>query len=145
MTSNADMPIPMPDVPGADAGRGGLPSRSDLTLLQRTIVDTSAIADLGLRTAISSLVGAALAPTIAAGAVRGSEMRRERKNLEFYAELASHHDPALSFPAPTEVPTVTSRRANPVAGTSRTATCTTCRSRAASSRSTRTCGHSGRS
>ena len=45
MTSNADMPIPMPDVPGADAGRGGLPSRSDLTLLQRTIVDTSAIAD----------------------------------------------------------------------------------------------------
>ena len=48
MTSNADMPIPMPDVPGADAGRGGLPSRSDLTLLQRTIVDTSAIADLGL-------------------------------------------------------------------------------------------------
>ena len=115
MTSNADMPIPMPDVPGADAGRGGLPRRSDLTLLQRTIVDTSAIADLGLRTAISSLVGAALAPTIAAGTVRGSEISRERRNLEFYAELASHHDPALSFPAPTEVPTVTSRRANPVA------------------------------
>ena len=106
MTSNVEMPIPMPDVPGADAGRGGLPDRSDLTLVQRAIVDSSAIADIGLRTAIASLVGVSMLPTVAAGIVRGSDMKRERKNLEFYAELASHHDPALSFPAPTKFPEV---------------------------------------
>jgi len=115
MTSNVDMPIPMPDVPGADAGRGGLPDRSDLTLVQRAIVDSSAIADLGLRTAIASLVGVSMLPTVAAGIVRGSDMKRERKNLEFYAELASHHDPALSFPAPTNIPEVSSRPANAIA------------------------------
>ena len=115
MTSNVEMPIPMPDVPGADAGRGGLPDRSDLTLVQRAIVDTSAIADLGLRTAIASLVGVSMLPTVATGIVRGSDMKRERKNLEFYAELASHHDPALSFPAPTRVPEVSSRPANAIA------------------------------
>lgn len=115
MTSNADMPIPMPDVPGGDAGRGGLPSRSDLTLLQRTIVDTSAIADLGLRTAIASLVGVSMLPTVAAGLVRGSNLKRERRNLQFYADLAAHRDPALSFPAPTRVPEVSSRPANPIA------------------------------
>ena len=115
MTSNVELPIPMPDVPGADAGRGGLPDRSELTLVQRAIVDSSAIADIGLRTAIASLVGVSMLPTVAAGIIRGSDMKRERKNLEFYAELASHHDPALSFPAPTRVPEVSSRPANPIA------------------------------
>jgi pimeloyl-ACP methyl ester carboxylesterase len=115
MTSNVEMPIPMPDVPGADAGRRGLPGRSDLTLGQRAIVDSSAIADLGLRTAIASLVGVSMLPTVAAGIIRGSDMQRERKNLEFYAELASRHDPALSFPAPTKVPDTSSRPANAIA------------------------------
>ncbi len=39
----------------------------------------------------------------------------ERGNLDFYAELAAEHDPVLSFPAPTEVPRVSSRQASPLA------------------------------
>ena len=39
MTSEVEMPIPVPDVPGADAGSAGLPDRSDLTALQRLVVD----------------------------------------------------------------------------------------------------------
>lgn len=115
MTSNADMPISVPDVPGADAGCDGLPNRSDLTLLQRTIVDSSALADIGLRTAIASLVGASMLPTVATGIMRRSDFHRERTSLEFYADLAARHDPAASFPAPTVTPTVSSRPANPVA------------------------------
>lgn len=117
MTSNVDLPIPVPvpDVPGADAGRAGLPARSDLSLLQRTVVDSSAVADLALRTAISSLIGATLLPSVATGLLRRSQVTRERDSLAFYAELAAHHDPALSFPAPTTAPAVSSRPANPVA------------------------------
>ena len=59
-----DPPIPVPDVPGADASARGLPRRVDLTLRQRLIVDSSAVADLGLRTAIASLVGAAMLPPV---------------------------------------------------------------------------------
>jgi len=115
MTSEPEVPIPLPDVPGADAGAGGLPSRAELTTLQRFVVDSSAAADIGLRTAISTVVGAAVLPTVAATAVRRSETRRERDNLAFYADLAARHDPAASFPAPTAVPEVSSRPANPVA------------------------------
>ena len=61
------------------------------------------------------MVGAAVLPTVAATAVRRSETRRERDNLAFYADLAARHDPAASFPAPTAVPEVSSRPANPVA------------------------------
>ncbi|BBY58855.1 hypothetical protein MSAR_19910 [Mycolicibacterium sarraceniae] len=63
MTSNVDMPIPVPDVAGADAGYEG-PDRADLTARQRLIVDSSAIADIGLRTAIATLVGASMPPTV---------------------------------------------------------------------------------
>lgn len=115
MTSNADMPIPVPDVPGADAGAKGLPDRSELTPLQRLVVDASSVADLGLRTAIASLVGAAMLPTVVAGAVRRSDSERERRNLAFYADLAARQDPAVSFPAPTSVPKVSTRPANPIA------------------------------
>ena len=115
MTSNADMPIPVPDVAGADAGYEGLPDRSDLTALQRLIVDSSAVADIGLRTAIASLVGASMLPTVAKSIVRRSDLHRERSNLEFYAELAARQDPAASFPAPTALPTVSTRPANPLA------------------------------
>ena len=115
MTMPAEMPIPMPDVQGADAGSGGLPKRSDLTLFQRAVVDTSAAADIGLRTAISTVVGAAVAPTILTTAVRREQARRERDNIAFYADLASHHDSDRSFPAPTHVPNVSFRAANPVA------------------------------
>ena len=109
------MPIPVPDVPGADAGSAGLPDRSDLTALQRLVVDSSALADLGLRTAISTVVGAAVAPTILTTALRRSEARRERENIAFYVDLAAHRDPASCFPAPTAVPEVSSRAANPIA------------------------------
>lgn len=110
-----DPPIPVPDVPGADAGPGGLPDRSDLSLGQRIVVDTSAVADIGLRTAIASLVGATMLPQVAASALRRTESHRERDNLRFYAELATERDAVKSFPAPTALPRISSRLANPVA------------------------------
>jgi pimeloyl-ACP methyl ester carboxylesterase len=115
MASEAELPIPLPDVPGADAGPRGLPRRSELTPVQRVIVDSSAIFDLGLRTAIASLIGAAVLPTVATGAIGRSSSRRERAGLEFYGALAQNHDPDLSFPAPTEIPKVQTRQANPIA------------------------------
>jgi pimeloyl-ACP methyl ester carboxylesterase len=110
-----DTPIPVPDIPGADVGARGLPDRSELTLSQRAIVDASAVADIGLRTAIASLVGAAMLPPVLTGLVRRSDLDRERENLAFYAGLAAEHDPTVSFPAPTVTPQVSSRQANAVA------------------------------
>ena len=115
MTSDVELPLPVPDVPGADAGTAGLPDRSELTRLQQVVVDSSAAADLALRTAISTLVGAAVAPTVVTTALRRSEARRERENIAFYVELAGHRDPVRSFPAPTAVPEVSLRAANPIA------------------------------
>jgi pimeloyl-ACP methyl ester carboxylesterase len=111
----ADPPIPVPDVPGADAGARGLPRRVDLTLRQRLIVDTSAIADLGLRTALASVVGAAMVPQMALAALSGSNAKEQRDALRFYAELGAVKDAGLSFPTPTEVPRISSRPANPIA------------------------------
>jgi len=115
MTSEVELPLPVPDVPGADAGAAGLPHRSELTRFQQVVVDSSAAADLALRTAISTLVGAAVAPTVVTTALRRSEARRERENIAFYAEMARHRDPVRSFPAPTAVPGVSLRAANPIA------------------------------
>jgi len=114
-TLDPETPIPVLDIPGSDAGARGLPDRSELTTLQRAIVDSSALADIGLRTAIASLVGAAMLPPVLTGLVRRADLDRERRNLAFYADLAAQHDPAVSFPAPTRTPTVSSRPANPVA------------------------------
>jgi pimeloyl-ACP methyl ester carboxylesterase len=110
-----DPPIPVPDVAGADATMGGLPRRVDLTRQQKLIVDSSAIADLGLRTAIASLVGAAMLPRVAGAVLRPKDVRAEREAADFYAALAAEKNPELSFPAPKEPPRVSSRRANPVA------------------------------
>jgi pimeloyl-ACP methyl ester carboxylesterase len=110
-----DPPIPVPDVPGADASARGLPRRADLTLRQRLIVDSSAVADIALRTAIAALVGAAMLPPVMAAVLRRSESRAERDHLKFYAELATAKDPTVSFPAPTSEPRISSRPANPVA------------------------------
>jgi pimeloyl-ACP methyl ester carboxylesterase len=110
-----DPPIPVPDVPGADATARGLPRRIDLTLRQRLIVDSSAVADVALRTTIASLIGAAMIPSVLGTALRRSEARAERDHLRFYAELASTHDPDLAFPAPTDVPRISSRPASPIA------------------------------
>ena len=114
-TVDPDTPIPVPDIPGADACSRGLPDRSELSRLQRTIVDASAVADIGLRTAIASLVGAAMLPPILTSLIRRSNLDRERENLGFYAELAAAHDPTLSFRAPTTVPVVSSRPATAMA------------------------------
>ncbi|KAA0086594.1 alpha/beta hydrolase [Mycolicibacterium sp. P9-64] len=110
-----DPPIPVPDVEGADATHRGLPRRADLSLRQKLVVDSSAMTDVGLRTAIASLVGAAMLPKIATAAIRPMNARAEREALRFYADLGAAHDPELSFPAPSEPPRVSSRQANPVA------------------------------
>lgn len=117
MTSDAnpiDPPLPIPDVPGADAGAGGLPDRAALSAKQRFIVDASAFADIGLRTAVASLVGVAMIPPVLATVVNRDRPRQERDSLRFYAELAAERDPAKSFPAPTAPPRIASRRANPL-------------------------------
>lgn len=113
--SPIDTPLPVPDMPGGEAGPRGLPARSELTWAQRAVVDASAAADLGLRTAIASLVGAAMLPPTLAGAFRRTDLVAERRNLKFYAELAAEKNPAKSFPAPTEAPKVSTRPAGPVA------------------------------
>lgn len=113
--SAVEPPVPVPDVPGADAGGGGLPPRSALSTGQRLIIDASAIADLGLRTAVASLVSAAMVPPVVAAAVQRHHAGAELDNLRFYADLAAEQDPTTSFPAPTTVPRVSSRPANPVA------------------------------
>ena len=82
-----DPPIPVPDVAGADATTRGLPRRVDLTLRQRLIVDSSAAADIGLRTAIASLLAATMLPTMLGGLRRG-QSQAEQEQLRFYAELA---------------------------------------------------------
>ncbi len=108
-------PVPVPDVAGADAGSGGLPRRVDLTTRQKVIVDSSAVADLALRTTIASMVGAAMLPPVLGALLDRSGARAEREHLGFYAELAQARDPAVAFPAPTHAPRVASRPANPVA------------------------------
>ena len=75
MTSDPDVPIPLPDIPGADAGTEGLPNRADLTTWQRAVVDSSAFADIGLRTAIATVVGAAVLPTVAGTLIRRADAR----------------------------------------------------------------------
>jgi pimeloyl-ACP methyl ester carboxylesterase len=107
--------LPIPDVAGADATIGGLPRRVDLTVRQKLIVDASAVADLGLRTAIASLVGAAMLPRVAGMLLQACDSRSEREAMRFYAELGAAKDPELSFPAPKEPPRVSSRPANPIA------------------------------
>jgi pimeloyl-ACP methyl ester carboxylesterase len=114
-TAPVDPPLPVPDVPGADATARGLPRRVDLTLRQRLIVDSSALADVALRTAIASLLSATMVPQVVGTVLRRSESRAEHDHLRFYAELASAKDPELSFPAPTSVPRIASRPANPIA------------------------------
>ncbi|MEW5812087.1 MAG: alpha/beta fold hydrolase [Actinomycetota bacterium] len=109
-----DLPLPVPDVPGADATARGLPRRVDLTLRQRLIVDSSAVADLALRTSIASLLSVTMTPSVL-GALRRSRSAAEQDHLEFYADLAAAQDPAIAFPAPTSPPRVSSRPANPVA------------------------------
>lgn len=107
-----DPPIPVPDVPGADATARGLPRRIDLTRQQRLVVDASAVADLALRTTVASIVGTAMLPKLVGAALRPGSVRDADAALQFYIDLAAEHDARLSFPAPTEPPRVSSRPAN---------------------------------
>jgi pimeloyl-ACP methyl ester carboxylesterase len=79
------------------------------------VVEASAIGDLALRTWVSSLLATTAAPAVVANALRRSASATERGNLKFYAELGAAGDPATSFPPPTELPQVSSRRASPLA------------------------------
>lgn len=110
-----DPPIPVPDVEGFDAGSRGLPRRIDLTLRQRLIVDSSAVADIALRTGVASVVGAAMLPSVVASLLRPDAARAEEEHLRFYADLAQQRDPAVAFPAPASTPRISSRPANPIA------------------------------
>ncbi len=112
MADPIDPPLAVPDVPGADvpAGAAGLPPRSALSPRQRVVAEASAVGDLALRTWVASLLAATVTPVVLATNVRQTS-GSERSNLRFYAELAAEHDPAKSFPAPTELPRVSSRRA----------------------------------
>ena len=111
-TDPIDPPIAIPDVPGADvpAGAGGLPPRSALSPRQRMVVEASAIGDLALRTWVASVLATTVAPVVIATNLRQAG-GAERSNLNFYAELAAERDPAKSFPAPTDLPQVSSRPA----------------------------------
>ncbi|HEX7321519.1 MAG TPA: alpha/beta fold hydrolase [Mycobacterium sp.] len=113
--SPIDPPILLPDIGGTDADAHGLPTRAELSIAERLIVGASAFADLGLRTAVASMVGAAMIPPVLATAVGHGQLRDDWDNLEFYAERAAERDATRSFPAPTVPPRVSSRRANPLA------------------------------
>ncbi|OMC29244.1 peptidase [Mycobacterium colombiense] len=112
-----DPPIPVPDVSGADlpAGAGGLPPHSALSPRQRMVVEASALGDLALRTWVASLLTTTVAPFVVVGTLRQTDSATERGNLNFYAELGAANDPTRSFPPPTELPRVTSRRGSPLA------------------------------
>lgn len=75
-------PVPIPDVPGADAGAEGLPSRSVLSARQRILVESSAIADVALRTAVASVLSATVTP-----AVRQRTTSRQRRQRAQQPEL----------------------------------------------------------
>src|SRR5262249_32136709 len=94
------------------AGAAGLPPRSALSPRQRVVLEATSISDLALRTAVASVLSATVTPAVLATSVRSGG---DRDNLRFYAELAAERDPAKAFPAPTELPRVSSRQANRLA------------------------------
>ncbi|BBZ46197.1 alpha/beta hydrolase family protein [Mycobacterium parmense] len=112
-----DQRIPVPNVAGADLppGAAGLPPLSALSRRQRMVVEASAIGDLALRTWVASLLAATVAPVAVASALRRADSGAERRNLDFYAELAAQRDPVKSFPAPPGPPRVSSLPAGQVA------------------------------
>jgi hypothetical protein len=107
--------VPVPDVPGNDVppDANGLPSRSVLSARQRAVLDASAFGDLVIRTGVSSVLATTVAPAVIANTLR--RPGGQRGDLEFYAELAAEQNPLKSFPAPTELPRVSSRPAGPLA------------------------------
>jgi hypothetical protein len=76
------------------------------------VVQASEIGDLALRTWVSSVLAGTVAPAVVATSLRDTRSGSERSDLAFYAELAAAQDPVMSFPAPTELPRVSSRPAS---------------------------------
>jgi hypothetical protein len=121
VTSPTSKPTPdipqavLPNVPGNDVPpeADGLPPRSVLSRRQRVVLDASVFGDIALRTAVSSVLATTVAPAVIANAIR--RPGGDRSDLGFYADLAAELDPSLSFPAPTELPRVSSRPASPLA------------------------------
>jgi hypothetical protein len=121
VTSQSPAPTPdipqaaLPNVPGNDVPpeADGLPPRSVLSLRQRVVLDASVFGDVALRTAVSSVLATTVAPAVIANSIR--RPGGDRSDLDFYADLAAERDPAKSFPAPTELPRVSSRPASPLA------------------------------
>lgn len=79
------------------------------------MVESSSLSDIALRTAVASILSVTVAPAVLAGSLRRADGGDERSDLQFYAELAAHGDAQQSFPAPTALPEVVSRRASPLA------------------------------
>ncbi len=131
-----DPPIPVPDVAGADA-------TIDLTLQQKLTVDSSAVADLGLRTAIASLVGVAMLPRVAGAALRPNDTRAERDATKFTPSWPPRR--IRNCPSPHRRSRRGSRRDPRIRSPSGrpTAGCATSGSRAASRPSTPRCETSG--
>src|SRR5258708_38913717 len=74
----------------------GLPDPSQLGVLPRIVMEGSALSDLALRTAASTLIAATAVPF----GFSPRRLRRERDELEFYRDLAERRDPPAPFPRP---------------------------------------------
>ena len=81
----------------------------------RLVIEASAIGDLALRTSVASLLATTVTPAVARRVRVPHRIGSERSNLNFYAELAAEQDPVKSFPAPTQLPRVSSRPAGRLA------------------------------
>ena len=75
-----------------------LPAPGELALPSRLLYHASVAGDYALRTALASTLVGSMLPTTARGG-----WRRERRRLEFYAELAERRDPAAVFAPPEHV------------------------------------------
>jgi pimeloyl-ACP methyl ester carboxylesterase len=76
----------------------------DLGCRSRLIVGSSAVIDVGIRTALASVLTAPMG----AWALR-SDLRRESRLLKFYRDLAAAGDPAAVFLRPTGLPEIVAR------------------------------------
>ncbi|MGH9136010.1 MAG: alpha/beta hydrolase family protein [Acidimicrobiales bacterium] len=85
-----------PDLVGDEHVVTGFPDQSQLSLPTRLVVETSAAADVALRTAAATLVTASAAPLV----LSRRAMTDDRESLEFYADLAAAADPERTFPRP---------------------------------------------
>ncbi len=136
---------PFPTSRGPTQPPGGLPKRDDLSRRQRLIVDSSAIADLGLRTMIASIVGAAMLPKVATRrATPGRLPGPSAKRCGSTPNWARRTTQNCRSPRRPNCPGC--RRGPPTRSPSgwRTAACTTSSSRAASRRSTPPCASTAR-